>query len=62
MFYPIASMPHWVQWLAQGFPSHWLGLGTRSALPPGGAVSVELDASWRHLETVGVLGGWATLG
>jgi ABC-2 type transport system permease protein len=62
IFYPIASMPAWLQWIAQVFPIYWLGLGMRSALLPGGAVSVELGESWRHLETIGVLGVWAVLG
>jgi ABC-2 type transport system permease protein len=62
VFYPIAVLPEWVQWTAQAFPIYWLGLGMRSALLPGGAVAVELGESWRHLETIGVLGAWAVLG
>lgn len=62
VFYPITSMPEWLQWLAQIFPIYWLGLGMRSALLPDGAVGVEIGESWRHLETVGVLGAWAVLG
>jgi ABC-2 type transport system permease protein len=62
IFYPIASLPDWLQWIAQLFPIYWLGLGMRSALLPGSAVSVELGESWRHLETIGVLGVWAVLG
>lgn len=62
IFYPIASMPEWLQWVAQVFPFYWLGLGMRSALLPDAAVSVEIAESWRHLETIGVLGAWAVLG
>lgn len=62
IFYPIASLPEWLQWIAQLFPVYWLGLGTRSALLPESAVAVELDDSWRHWETVAVLGGWAAIG
>jgi ABC-2 type transport system permease protein len=62
IFYPIASLPDWLQWIAELFPIYWLGLGMRSALLPGGAVSVELGESWRHLETIGVLGVWAVVG
>jgi ABC-2 type transport system permease protein len=29
---------------------------------PDAAASVELGGSWRHLETIGVLGAWAVLG
>jgi ABC-2 type transport system permease protein len=62
IFYPIASQPDWLQSIAQLFPIYWLGLGMRSALLPGSAVSVEVGESWRHLETIGVLGVWAVLG
>lgn len=62
IFYPITVLPEWVQWLAQVFPVYWLGLGMRSALLPDGAVMVEIGESWRHLETIGVLGAWAVLG
>ncbi|HZM80188.1 MAG TPA: hypothetical protein VFC19_31015 [Candidatus Limnocylindrales bacterium] len=51
-----------LQWIAQVFPIYWLGLGMRSALLPGDLAAVEIGHSWRHLETVGVLGAWAVLG
>ena len=62
IFYPITVLPEWVQWIAQAFPIYWLGLGMRSALLPDSAVAVEIGESWRHLETIGVLGAWAVLG
>ena len=62
IFYPVTALPQWLQWIAQAFPMYWLGLGMRSALLPAGAAGVELGASWRHLETIGVLGAWAALG
>jgi ABC-2 type transport system permease protein len=62
VFYPITAVPEWLQWLAQVFPIYWLGLGMRSALLPDNAVTVEIGESWRHLETVAVLGTWAVLG
>ncbi|GAA3516430.1 ABC-2 type transport system permease protein [Streptosporangium album] len=62
IFYPLTVLPEWVQWIAQAFPIYWLGLGMRSALLPDGAVAVEIGESWRHLETIGVLGAWAVLG
>jgi ABC-2 type transport system permease protein len=62
IFAPITALPAWLQWIAQVFPFYWLALGMRSALLPADAVGVELGASWRHLETVAVLGGWAALG
>jgi ABC-2 type transport system permease protein len=62
IFYPITALPGWLQGIAQVFPMYWLGLGMRSALLPDAAVIVELGGSWRHLETIGVLGVWAVLG
>jgi ABC-2 type transport system permease protein len=62
IFYPLTVLPEWVQWIAQAFPIYWLGLGMRSALLPDSALAVEIGESWRHLETIGVLGAWAVLG
>jgi ABC-2 type transport system permease protein len=62
IFYPISALPGWLQGIAQVFPMYWLGLGMRSALLPDAAASVELGGSWRHLQTIGVLGIWAVLG
>ncbi|RBQ21340.1 ABC transporter permease [Spongiactinospora rosea] len=62
IFYPLTALPGWLQWIAQVFPVYWMGLGMRSALLPDTAVAVEVGESWRHLETVGVLGAWAVLG
>lgn len=62
IFYPITALPQWLQWIAQAFPMYWLGLGMRSALLPADAVAIEVGQSWRHLETVAVLGAWAVLG
>jgi ABC-2 type transport system permease protein len=62
IFYPITSLPGWLQGLAQVFPIYWLGLGMRSALLPADLAAVEIGHSWRHLETAGVLGAWAVVG
>jgi ABC-2 type transport system permease protein len=62
IFYPITALPGWLQGIAQAFPMYWLGLGMRSALLPDAAAGVELGGSWRHLETIAVLGTWAVLG
>jgi ABC-2 type transport system permease protein len=62
IFYPVTALPAWLEWVAQLTPIYWLGLGMRSALLPGDAVAVEIGESWRHLETIGVLGAWAVLG
>jgi ABC-2 type transport system permease protein len=62
IFYPISAMPDWVQSVAQVFPIYWLGLGMRSAMLPDGLSAVEIGESWRHVETLGVLGAWAVAG
>ncbi|WBQ07904.1 ABC transporter permease [Kribbella sp. CA-293567] len=62
IFYPITAFPEWVQWIGQVFPVYWLGLGMRAALLPGEMAVAEVGESWRHLETIGVLGVWALIG
>jgi ABC-2 type transport system permease protein len=62
VFYPITGFPQWLQWTAQVFPVYWLGLGMRSALLPDALSAAEIGESWRHLETLGVLGLWAIVG
>lgn len=62
IFYPITALPEWLQWIGQVFPIYWLGLGMRSALLPDQLAGVEIGESWRHLETLGVLGAWALVG
>jgi len=62
IFYPINSLPGWLQGVSQVFPIYWLGLGMRSALLPGDLAAVEIGQSWRHLETAAVLGVWAVAG
>lgn len=62
IFYPITAMAGWLQVVAQVFPVYWMGLGVRAALLPDEAAVVELTGSWRHLETVAVLGAWVVAG
>jgi len=62
IFYPLGSLPGWVQGIAQVFPVYWLGLGMRSALLPADLAAVEIGDSWRHLETLGVLSVWIVIG
>jgi ABC-2 type transport system permease protein len=62
IFYPISSLPQWLQEIAQVFPMYWLWLGMRSALLPDPAVVVEIVQFWHHLETLGVLAVWAVIG
>lgn len=62
VFYPISNMPAILQGIAQVFPLYWLGLGARAAVLPDAAAVAEIGESWRHLETLGVLGLWAITG
>lgn len=62
IFYPITALPGWLQAVGQTFPMYWLGLGMRSALLPEDAVVIEINESWRHVETAAVLGVWAVVG
>jgi len=62
IFYPITNFPVWLQCIGQVFPIYWLGLGMRSALLPNEMAAVEFGASWRHLETFGMLSLWAVAG
>jgi ABC-2 type transport system permease protein len=63
IFYPITNFPVWLQGAAQAFPIYWLGLGMRSALLlPASMAAAEIEGSWCHLETVGVLELWAIVG
>jgi ABC-2 type transport system permease protein len=62
VFYPITSLPGWLQGVAQGFPIYWLGLGMRSVFLPDSLAAVELHHSWMHLATFGVLAAWAVVG
>lgn len=62
IFYPLAEADAWMRDIAQVFPIYWLGLGMRSALLPDNMAVVEIGQSWRHLETVAVLGAWAIVG
>ncbi len=62
IFYPLAALPGWLQWVGQATPIYWLGLGMRSALLPDAAAVAELTGSFRPWETAGMLAGWAILG
>ncbi|MDG9701383.1 ABC transporter permease [Streptomyces sp. DH37] len=62
IYFPLSKLPEWLQIVGQVFPVYWLGLGLRAALLPADAVAAEIGESWRHLETVGVLGAWAVAG
>jgi ABC-2 type transport system permease protein len=62
IFYPITSLPGWLQGVAQIFPVYWLGLGMRSVFLSDALTVAELGHSWRLWETAALLGVWAVAG
>ncbi|MBX3029440.1 MAG: ABC transporter permease [Chloroflexi bacterium] len=62
IWFPIQELPGWLAAIAQVFPIYWLGLGMRSVFLPEAAVALEVDGSWRPLETFAVLGAWTVAG
>ncbi|CAM3922550.1 ABC transporter permease [Nocardiopsis rhodophaea] len=62
VFYPLTTLPPWVQWIGQAFPLYWIGLGMRSAILPDALSDAESGASWHHVEMISVLGAWAIIG
>ncbi len=61
IFFPVQALWGWVQVVAQVFPMYWAGLGLRSVFLPDEAAALEVTESWRTLETLLVLGGWAAV-
>ncbi|GAB3744891.1 hypothetical protein GCM10027590_62350 [Nocardiopsis nanhaiensis] len=53
VFFPLAALPQWAQ---------WIGLGLLPAMLPEAIADVELASSRQHMETFGVLGAWAAIG
>lgn len=62
IFHPLASMWGWLQAVAQTLPVYWMGLGLRSAFLPDDAAAVEIDGSWRPVQTALMLGAWTLAG
>jgi ABC-2 type transport system permease protein len=62
IFYPLSSLPGWLQAVGQVSPIYWLGLGMRSVFLPGSMAAVEIGHSWRHLAIFGVLTAWSVVG
>ncbi|WP_145007850.1 ABC transporter permease [Kocuria marina] len=59
VFYPLGLQSSVLQAIGQSTPLYWLGLGMRSALLPDDAAQVEVDGSWKTVETAFALGAWA---
>ncbi|MGC3023023.1 ABC transporter permease [Brevibacterium sp. FAM 24630] len=62
IFYPITTIPVFLQWLGLGFPLYWLGAGMRSALLPPTVNTEVLTGAWVPGATLAVLATWAVLG
>ncbi|WP_331721256.1 ABC transporter permease [Streptomyces sp. NBC_00212] len=62
VFFPVTSMPSWLQTIAEIFPLKWLAQGIRSATMPDSALIAETGHSWQHWQTAGVLTAWAIAG
>jgi len=62
LFFPVQVLWGWVQVLVQLFPMYWLGLGLRLVFLPAEAAALEVGGTWRTLEGLLVLGGWAAVG
>ncbi|MFC4333910.1 ABC transporter permease [Salininema proteolyticum] len=58
IFYPIATLPGWVQGIGQTFPMYWLGLGMRHAFLPDSMAAVEIGGTWRTPMMFAVLAAW----
>lgn len=61
IFYPLSLQNAVLQTIGQWLSLYWLGLGMRSALLPDDIAQVEIDGSWRTIETVFALGAWAVV-
>lgn len=61
IFYPLSLQNTVIQMIGQWLPLYWLGLGMRSALLPDDIAQVEIDGSWRTIETALALGAWAVV-
>lgn len=59
VFYPLGLQSSVLQAIGQSTPLYWLGLGMHFALLPSDAAQLEIDESWRTIETAFALGAWA---
>ena len=57
-FLDFASMPKWLQFVADVFPLRWMALGMRSAFLPDGYVSQEVGHSWQRPTVLLTLVAW----
>lgn len=62
IFYPIASLPGWLQGVGQALPIYWLGLGLRASMLSPDAATLELGGAWSLWQIAAVLGAWFVVG
>lgn len=61
IFYPLGLQNAAIQAIGQALPLYWLGLGMRSALLPNDIAQVEIEGSWRTVETALALRAWTVV-
>lgn len=59
---PLVTMPGWAQFIGQGSPLYWIGLGIRSALLPEEFTALEIGGEWRLGIVFLVLTAWVLAG
>lgn len=62
IFYPLAALPTWLQWVGQVLPTYWVGLGMRAAMLPPEAATLEAGGSFHLVGVVIALLVWAAVG
>lgn len=62
IFYPLAALPTWLQWVGQALPTYWIGMGLRAALLPPEAAALELHGSWQPVTMFAMLVAWSVVG
>lgn len=62
VFFTLASLPTWLQWVAGVFPLRWLAQGLRSVFLPDAYKFAEPGMSWQLEMAAIVLGVWIVAG
>ncbi|MCY3733535.1 MAG: ABC transporter permease, partial [Chloroflexi bacterium] len=62
VFFTLASLPTWLQWVAGVFPLRWLAQGLRSVFLPDAYKFAEPGMSWQLELAAIVLGVWIVAG
>lgn len=62
IYYPLAALPTWLQWVGQVLPTYWIGMGLRAALLPPEAATLELHGTYQLTTMLLVLTAWTVAG